>query len=70
VLPHPVDGSALLRDAGGAQLQQLLARLEGPVYLARDAPRAECEAVVRQLYLRTQDQIRVLQDALALEGLE
>ena len=52
-----------------AQTQLLLSRLEGGVYLAKDATerRAEHEATIRQLYLRTADQVRVLEAALDLD---
>jgi hypothetical protein len=53
-----------------ALAQQLLARLEAGLVLPKDVCRQEYEATIRQLYLRTQDQVRVLQDALALEELE
>jgi hypothetical protein len=53
-----------------AQTQQLLARLEAGLVLPKGVCREEYEAVLRALYCRTADQIRVLQDALALEGLE
>jgi hypothetical protein len=48
-------------------MQVLLARLEGGVYVPQGGPRAEYEAAVRQLYLRTQDQVRILADCLELE---
>ena len=50
-----------------AQTQLLLGRLECGVYVAKDAPRAEYETTIRELYLRTQDQVRVLEAALDLE---
>jgi hypothetical protein len=52
-----------------AQTQLLLGRLEGGVYLTEDAAcrRVESETTLRQLYLRTQDQVRVLEAALELE---
>jgi hypothetical protein len=59
---------AVLLDAL-AQTQLLLGRLEGGVYLTEDAAcrRVESETTLRQLYLRTQDQVRVLEAALELE---
>ena len=52
-----------------AQTQLLLGRLDAGVYLTEDAAarRAEHEATIRQLYLRTQDQVRVLEAALELD---
>ena len=52
-----------------AHTQLLLARLESGVYLAKDAAgrRAQHEETLRQLYLRTQDQVRVLEAALGLD---
>jgi hypothetical protein len=52
-----------------AQTQLLLGRLESGVYLAKDAAgrRAESETTIRALYLRTQDQVRVLEAALELD---
>jgi hypothetical protein len=68
--PKQVPLRAVLLDAL-AQTQLLLARLDAGVYLAQDA--AVCgraEVTLRELYLRTQDQVRVLEDALALDLLE
>jgi hypothetical protein len=46
----------------------LLARLERGVYLNKDAvSRSGAEVTLRALYLRTQDQVRVLEAALELE---
>jgi len=69
--PKEMPLRAVLLDAL-AQTQVLLGRLEGGVYLAKDVcerseRRAECEATIRQLYLRTQDQVRVLEAALDLD---
>ena len=66
--PRGLPLRAMLLDAL-AHTQLLLARLEGGVYLAKDAAarRAEHETTIRQLYLRTQDQVRVLETALELD---
>jgi hypothetical protein len=53
-----------------ANAELLLDRLQAGVHVPTDVCRADYEATIRQLYLRSHDQIRVLQDALALEGLE
>jgi hypothetical protein len=67
--PRELPLRAVLLDAL-AHTQLLLARLEGGVYLAKDAAGRRAEETIRQLYLRTQDQVRVLEAALELEGLE
>jgi hypothetical protein len=66
--PRETPLRAVLLDAL-AQTQLLLARLESGVYLAKDAAgrRAEHEETIQQLYLRTQDQVRVLEAALELD---
>ena len=65
--PRELPFRAVLLDAL-AQTQLLLARLDGGVYLTKDtAARSGAEATLRALYLRTQDQVRVLEAALELE---
>jgi hypothetical protein len=65
--PRELPFRAILLDAL-AQTQLLLARLEGGVYLTKDATaRSGAEVTLRALYLRTQDQVRVLEAALELE---
>jgi hypothetical protein len=64
--PRELSLRAVLLDAL-AHTQLLLARLEGGVYLAKNAAPPRVEETIRQLYLRTQDQVRVLEAALELE---
>jgi hypothetical protein len=52
-----------------AHVELLLSRLECGVYCPADV-RAAYETVVRELYLRSQDEVRVLQAALELVELE
>jgi hypothetical protein len=59
---------AVLKDAL-AHVEVLLSRLESGVHCPADV-RAHYEKTVRELYLRSQDQVRVLRDALELVELE
>ena len=59
---------AMMADAL-AQLEMLLGRLEAGLYCAADV-RASHEKTVRELYLRSQDEVGVLRDALDLVELE
>jgi hypothetical protein len=52
-----------------AHVEVLLSRLEGGVYCPADV-RAHYETTVRELYLRSQDMVRVLRDSLDLIELE
>jgi hypothetical protein len=64
--PKEVPLRAVLLDAL-AQTQLLLARLDRGVYLAKDASAHHAEETLQQLYLRSQDQVRVLEAALELD---
>ena len=65
--PRELPLRAVLHDAL-AQTQLLLARVEAGVYLAKDAAgQQRSEETIRQLFCRTQDQVRVLEAALDLE---
>jgi hypothetical protein len=66
--PRAIPLRAVLKDAL-ANLEVLLSRLEGGVRCPEDV-RAHYETVIRELYLRSQDQVRVLRDALELVELE
>jgi hypothetical protein len=59
---------AMIKDAL-AHVEVLLSRLESGVYCPADV-RAHYEVTIRELYLRSQDQVRVLRDALELVELE
>jgi hypothetical protein len=59
---------AAIKDAL-AHVEVLLSRLETGVYCPQDV-RAHYEKTVRELYLRSQDQVRVLRDALEFVELE
>jgi len=59
---------AAIKDAL-AHVEVLLSRLESGVYCPADV-RAHYEKTVRELYLKSQDEIRVLRDALELVELE
>jgi hypothetical protein len=66
--PKALPLRAVLKDAL-PHLEVLLSRLERGVYCPKDE-RAHYEQTARELYLRSQNQVRVLRDALDLAELE